>query len=386
MNENLDYPLPLETPGSNAWGLSPLNGTDSFDSSASGVWSQEQVTSQLGEPSKWLENNTTPSTSHGNRNGMTRIAPLMGSRTSFPNSEKIEPMSGRRGPAKKRLQCPHPDCKATFPRKYELQRHQSTIHDSKISILCSVYGCNRISRPFPRVDKFHEHVRKHHKNPHRVLCLVQTCRQGPLTREELVDHLKIEHSPRTLKLEPQIGDSLRSINLRLSFTREDCPIIGDFLACPLWVYGCGFKVGQTQVQHSASWLESHLEEEHELLERSKGYEIIISALGSWYKRGIATCPICRAKSSSIFISDHVDGHTVEDRREHAVEIAQMFRPFLTGKETAAYFGISKIVGWNEDPKFRARVEEAGVLSTKCPALENFQTGDLVNSEQAHSIV
>jgi hypothetical protein len=51
----------------------------------------------------------------------------------------------------------------------------------------------------------------------------------------------------------------------------------------------------------------------------------------------------------------------EERRGHAIEIAQMFRPYLMGQETI-YFGKNKILKWKLDPEFRARVEEAGVLS------------------------
>jgi hypothetical protein len=63
------------------------------------------------------------------------------------------------------------------------------------------------------------------------------------------------------------------------------------------------------------------------------------------------------------IALHVDDHTTEERREHAIEIAQMFRPYLMGQEgTAVWDSTSRILEWNLDPEFRARVEEAGVLS------------------------
>jgi hypothetical protein len=60
---------------------------------------------------------------------------------------------------------------------------------------------------------------------------------------------------------------------------------------------------------------------------------------------------------------HVEKHTIEERREHAIEIAQMFRPYLMGQEeTDDWNDINRILKWNLDPEFRARVEEAGVLS------------------------
>jgi hypothetical protein len=58
----------------------------------------------------------------------------------------------------------------------------------------------------------------------------------------------------------------------------------------------------------------------------------------------------------------VDEHTTEERREHAIEIAQMFRPYLVGQETDDWNETDRILKWNLDPEFRARVEEAGVLS------------------------
>jgi hypothetical protein len=59
----------------------------------------------------------------------------------------------------------------------------------------------------------------------------------------------------------------------------------------------------------------------------------------------------------------VDEHTTEERHEHVVEIAQMFRPYLLEQEKADDWNkANRILEWNLDPEFRARVEEAGVLS------------------------
>jgi len=115
-------------------------------------------------------------------------------------------------------------------------------------------------------------------------------------------------------------------------------------------------------------MEDHLGQ-HELLERSKEYEMIV-AFGIWINFGVATCPICRKKVGSRynsvgFIIDHLDEHTVDERRKHAVEIAQMFRPYLPGQEkTMTLHWGNKILKWNQDPGFHARVEQSGVLSPK----------------------
>jgi hypothetical protein len=291
---------------------------------------------------------------------------------SYPQSTRsnqgVERRSKKVNP-RPRLQCP--GCNLTFPRKYELNRHKSTIHDRKVSILCSVYGCSRVSQPFHRIDKFNEHFRKHQKGPERFLCVLETCRQGPLTREELVGHLKDHHLIRTIKqVEPHLDHALSSLGLRLSFPSEASPIIGDLRACPLWIYGCGFK--SDIFRDVLPWLtDSHLSG-HELLERSKGYEVICAAFGRWEAQGVATCPICKTQVCTIrtegfpflhSIVRHVDVHTNEERREHAIEIAQMFRPYLMGQEeTGVWNDTNRILKWNLDPEFRARVEEAGVLS------------------------
>jgi hypothetical protein len=73
------------------------------------------------------------------------------------------------------------------------------------------------------------------------------------------------------------------------------------------------------------------------------------------------------------IVHHVDEHTTKERRKHAVKIAQMFRPYLLGKEKAnVWNGSYRILEWNLDPEFRARVEEAGVLSAPVQTPEGSQ--------------
>ena len=46
----------------------------------------------------------------------------------------------------------------------------------------------------------------------------------------------------------------------------------------------------------------------------------------------------------------------------APDIAQLFRPYLTGQEETYTWDLTdKVLEWNQDPEFRARVEEAGIL-------------------------
>jgi hypothetical protein len=160
---------------------------------------------------------------------------------------------------------------------------------------------------------------------------------------------------------------LSSLGLRLSFPSEASPIIGDLGACPLWIYGCGFKSDTSR--DVFPWSTKYHLNGHELLERSKGYEVICAALDGWEAWGVATCPICKKQVCTerfthlILIVHHVDKHTAEERLEYAVEIAQMFRPYLLGKEKLDVQEYRyRILDWNLDPEFCARVEEAGVLS------------------------
>jgi hypothetical protein len=66
------------------------------------------------------------------------------------------------------------------------------VHNGKVNLLCPVYGCNRVAKPFPRLDKFREHFGKH-KDASKFLCFIEKCRIGPLTRAELRGHLVDRH-------------------------------------------------------------------------------------------------------------------------------------------------------------------------------------------------
>ena len=376
MNANFSSPLAPEICSLPHWATQPTDLSDCLDPSSFDIGTQQQITLPPStEHPTWSEASGTPVACHESRDSITAAVSPGQCVTNFSDSKKRTSIKEQRTDAKKRLKCPHPDCHLTFPRKYELKRHQSTIHDSKISILCSVYGCNRVSKPFPRLDKFYEHVRKHHKGPERFLCVVEACRQGPLTRAELVEHLKVQHCLRTAKqVNPHLVDSLRSLGWRLSFPTNMSPILGDLRACPLWVHGCRFRADDVSVNDYDRSLGLHLRA-HDLLERSKGYEIINAAgdhpLLAW---GPATCPICKTLFGDISVSNvimHLDRHSIEERIMFAPDIAQLFRPYLTGQEEIFYwYLIDKVLEWNQDPEFRARVEEAGILSATTQTSED----------------
>jgi hypothetical protein len=388
MNANFSSPLAPEICSLPHWATQPTDLSDCLDPSSSDIGTEQQITLPPStEHPTWSEASGTPVACHESRDSITAAVSPGQCVTNFSDSKK-RTSSKEQSEAKKRLKCPHPDCHSTFPRKYELKRHQSTIHDSKISILCSVYGCNRVSKPFPRLDKFYEHVRKHHKGPERFLCVVEACRQGPLTRAELVEHLKVQHCLRTEKqVEPHLVDSLRSLGLRLCVPTNMSPIIDDVRACPLWVHGCRFRIDASRYPNMHSF-NGHLLEDHDLLERSKGYEIIVATGNNhWLNWGPATCPICKTLFGGVSVSNvimHLDRHSIEERIMFAPDIAQLFRPYLTGQEEIYTWNlIDKVLEWNQDPEFRARVEEAGILpaTTQTSEENGSQPGNSIGAQE-----
>jgi len=360
MSPNLNFSTTLEAAGLSAWPLQPFNETDSVAAPFLNVGSYEQKAFPASEFPEWQAAYITPTGPRGSGNSIAPAAPEERNETRPMKSPERKSMTDAKNGGKKRIKCPHQDCNLTFPRLYELERHRKTIHSPNISIVCSVYGCNRISKPFPRLDKFYEHIRKHHKGPERFLCVLECCRQGPFTRAELVEHLNTRHS---LKESEQLNlqDSLNALGLPGQFRQGGLILPENGNACPLKFLGCEYSHPPSSSAQKKT--ERHLEQ-HELLERSKGYEKIVAHIGLWSPNGIATCPICRQAKSYLFgIIVHVDSHTRKERGEHAVEIAQMFRPYLTGQEIITYKDYSyRITNWKLDPEFRARVEQSGVLS------------------------
>ena len=373
MNASFNFPSALETPGPPTWPVQPLSETGSiaatfFDVGSQDVGSQEQSMSSSNEPPDWRKLGLAPTAS-----SVRPAAPQGESEITAPKPAATRPMSAARSREKKRLLCSHLGCNSTFPRKYELERHRTTVHDCNVRIFCSVYGCPRISKPFPRLDKFYEHVRKHHKGPERFLCILESCRQGPLTRTELVNHLNTQHTLKDSQ-QPHLKDSLNALGLPGQFWKGKAILLENGNACPLKSLGCEYSQPPSS---SSKWkMQSHLEQ-HELLERSKGYEMIV-AFGLWnYGTGVATCPVCKAKigiylgqSSMYNIISHVSRHSSKERNEHAVHLAQMFRPYLTGHEWLGGWERETILKWMMDPEFRARVEESGVLSAPISTSED----------------
>jgi len=238
---------------------------------------------------------------------------------------------------KPRLACTTSGCKQTFPRAYELRRHQDSIHNPTFNLCCSVWGCNRIGRPFTRADKFREHYRKHHRNPEKWLCIFEQCRMGPLTLPELVDHLNLKHGQKGLT-EPNLSEAVKVLSLRClplghAATKGGSAFLFQYTnACPLAFFGCDF---QRLDPNDLNEFRNHITE-HSLLQRSKGYPAIRSVIGLWPTFRIADCPICQKRvcEKGDFIPNqfirHVGySHSTAERVGHAVELGELLHPLFT---------------------------------------------------------
>ena len=230
--------------------------------------------------------------------------------------------------------CPHHGCKSTFPRNYELQRHEKNVHNRTFSLLCPKYGCNRSSKPFGRPDKLKEHWRKHQR-PNNFLCPIDTCRAGPFSTADLRGHLKASHSKPQVH-QSHFADLLCLVNCDLRLT----PIGGGLFclderdACPLAFLGCSFRYSH-QLGSGPGSLRSHLRK-HELVERAKGYNAIVAVYLCWAYEGITTCPVCNERvcgpdDSQYNFFRHLFLHSKTERAQHAKELFEMLQPYLLGK-------------------------------------------------------
>lgn len=258
-----------------------------------------------------------------------------------------------------RLRCPHPGCKLTFPRKWELQRHENGVHNPQISIFCPVYGCKRVDKPFPRADKFMEHMRKH-SNMYQYLCMFNTCDVSPRTKEELFEHLNAQHQRDCCSKTEKI--SLDSLAWRQTALSDGSLLFESKQSCPLAFLGCKYSEA-IGTFGKGPWEEptkdmQHLRS-HDLIDLSKAFEAIEQIMGSsyWFC-GLATCPICQDKFSytQVELPRHLQEHSKKDRMSKATDLAEIFRPCLAGKVEWGYYYPANFL-----PMIKAELEEAGVI-------------------------
>ncbi|PVH77309.1 hypothetical protein DL98DRAFT_656855 [Cadophora sp. DSE1049] len=256
-----------------------------------------------------------------------------------------------------RLRCSHPGCKDTFPRKYELRRHEDGIHNPKVAVYCPVYGCKRVDKPFPRADKFMEHMRKH-SNVYQYLCIFENCHVGPRTKEDLLSHLNAQHRYDCCSESEQI--SLKSFTWRQTPLSNGSLLFESEHNCPLAFLGCEYSEVVRAFGKGGYW-ETKKERDHmgshELIDRSKGYEAIQKVRWLSWVYGPATCPICRVQFTASYNDfGHLEQHSKEERLSTATEIAEIFRPCLARKFEWVYCG-----GERFGAMISAELEEAGVM-------------------------
>lgn len=101
------------------------------------------------------------------------------------------PISGQRKPRDSNaLNCDFPGChsRATFKRKYELQRHMKK-HERKEMYPCPAIDCDRKgSRSFYRADKLVHHLGTGHGENDSYLCPLAGCLTHPMSFDEIKLH------------------------------------------------------------------------------------------------------------------------------------------------------------------------------------------------------
>ena len=94
------------------------------------------------------------------------------------------------------LKCDFPGChsKATFKRKYELQRHMKK-HERKETYPCPAIDCDRKgSRSFYRADKFAHHFGTRHGDNDTYLCPLAKCLTNQMSLDEIKLHARSHES------------------------------------------------------------------------------------------------------------------------------------------------------------------------------------------------
>lgn len=263
-----------------------------------------------------------------NKSGIRRLDKSYPERTINANLTSLKD-------GKPRLVCHHPGCKATFRRNYELGRHHINIHTRTINLLCPIYQCSRTGKPYHRLDKFNEHVRKH-GNSVMYLCLMENCHIEPCTKAQLIKHLATEHY-QDHSSQPNFDDVFKAINLDPSIFKLEKLRFAGRDTCPL---KCGF-----QLSHEELDLKQHLVT-HELVDRSKGHGAI-KAAGFEPSFGVTTCPLCKKQNGHGYVwIDKRLLHLSKDhtRSERAISIAELSRilsPWMQEHSGGWFMGIAE---------------------------------------------
>ena len=208
------------------------------------------------------------------------------------------------------------------------------------------------------MDKFREHV-KTHKNPEKFLCIIETCRTGPLTRAQLVEHLGMQHLS-DYSRQPQVGDyiaALPFLSTKIDFfnqRRPDTDIIGKNHeyslfhvfekrsegkdACP--IRGCDFRLSLDQPV-----MEYHIDN-HDLMDRMKSHKDIERVCPKYdYLWSRFICPMCQEEVSAGWqyfhaLPPHFDTRHSKEERLASPNMLEFCRvaAAVPDASTCLYFG------------------------------------------------
>ena len=227
-----------------------------------------------------------------------------------------------------------------------------------------MYGCNRISKPFGRIDKFKEHFQKQHQGAHTFLCLFESCNTGPFSLHSLAGHLISSH----------LHEYSRALNLDgvMKIVSPDVLIgrvVFDIAAkqqegkdvCPLQFLGCSFRLS---VKHPK--MVDHLQNTHEITHLAKFYDTIMD-YGVTMRSlnfGLIICFICQWQCDSLWRMDdfleHLDTHPEQEQRNHIEKLCEMHDALISKKALISHYCypnlnrlIQKLQKWNEEDMSQA---------------------------------
>jgi hypothetical protein len=164
------------------------------------------------------------------------------------------------------LKCDFLGChsRATFKRKYELQRHMKK-HERKETYPCPAIDCDRKgSRSFYRVDKLSHHLRTGHGDNDSYLCPLAKCLTNPMSFDEMKLHAS-------------------------SHVREHNPVVGCFLKIPTSQRQCMLKNCLKRL--NILEMQSHLLD-HTMNERLRE-ATVIRQMGYDAETVKVICPLCK---------------------------------------------------------------------------------------------
>ncbi|KAE9368845.1 hypothetical protein N431DRAFT_428602, partial [Stipitochalara longipes BDJ] len=172
---------------------------------------------------------------------------------------------------------------------------------------------------------------------------------GPLITAQLKEHLHVQHKLH-FGSQKDVNAVLEAAGLRLTILPGGIKTLDDSVDCPLRFLGCTFRESKTGSINDTPHGEGHLNT-HNLSDLSKAYEVIVATCGKWPLRcSPRSCPMCKDRpyvDTTVEMADftqHVmEHHSKKERSTYALELADMFRPFLEEKEKSWAYSKSNVL-------------------------------------------